>query len=344
MTEHRMAGLAHDARNLLSAVRIYCELLASPGVLTTPFRHYAGDLRRIAETGTRLGERLIEAVAVAARPMPDPQPPAAFGAVFSPLAHPFPGICDLAAEVLQMERLLAGLAGPQVHFEMECLPCAGELGLNSEELLRILFNLVANAVEAFDLDAETQVQDVPGPTRFLRITVQRGGAASFLPRSRNLCHGPRTVVLSVRDSGPGMSADQAKRIFDAGFSTRLEAGDGPDRPRGLGLSIVRELVEQAGGAIRAVSARGFGTRFDIELPILNRRFKAIAPQKTDLTTDSMTDPKTDSPRAGQPSSGTLAWNRNAVSAARRYSRRKTTGPNSFRRGHSQFLKLLNPKK
>jgi signal transduction histidine kinase len=229
------AQLAHDARNLLSALSLYCELLASPGVLTPGFRHYAEDLRVVGETGARLVEAL-------AGPGVGRGPGSRLA-----LRRPFPGIEDLGAEVLALEDTLRALAGPAVRLEIECAPCAGQLALNAEELLRILFNLVANAVEAMGL-----LTAAPRRQAFLRITAQRGGGASFLPDGASEAD---TVMLSVRDNGPGIAARHLERIFDPGFSTRP---GGDDAPHGLGLAIVRELTEGAGVAVRAVSSSGSG--------------------------------------------------------------------------------------
>jgi len=244
------AQLAHDARNLLSALNLYCELLSGPGVLTPGYRHYAEDLRVVGETGARL----VEALALPAASVgPGPRLPLQ--------RRPFPGIEDLAAEVLVLESPLRALAGPGVRLEVEFAPCAGLLALNSEDLLRILFNLVANAVEAMGA-----LTGAPRPNAFLRITAQCGGGASFL--SDRLRAERESVVLSVRDNGPGIAAKDLGRIFDAGFSTR-DSGD--EAPHGMGLAIVRQLVEAAGGEVRAVSSPGVGTRFDIELPLLAQR-------------------------------------------------------------------------
>jgi len=256
--------LAHDARNLFSALHLYCDLLASPGVLAPGFAHYAGDLRALGATGMRL----VEALAAAAGSPQDTTPLIR--------RRPFPGIEDLGAELLTLEAPLRALAGPTVRLEVECVPCAGRLALNSEDLLRILFNLVANSVEAM------RTGRASCPDGLLRITAQRGGAASFLPRSSSGC--AETVVLSVRDNGPGIAAANLERIFDPGFTTRERPAPGEARPprgpecgrdeeselrssRGLGLAIVRQLVEAAGGTVRAVSSPGLGARFDFELPV-----------------------------------------------------------------------------
>ena len=269
--------VAHDARNLISALYLYCELLASPGVLSPGFAHYSDDLNRLAGSGARLIESLAagrtESSSRNLLPNAGIECDAAVANYLRVRRHPFPGIEDLAAELAALEEPLRALAGPEVRLEIECMPCTGRLALNSEDLLRILFNLVANAVEAL---ASTPAELCRRP--FVRITAQRGGAASFLARH----NGPgangldaQTVVFSVRDNGPGIPAKHLTRIFDNGFSTNQATGGGSNHdgeeeaPRGLGLAIVRHLVSAAGGAVRAISPRGLGARFDIELPVLD---------------------------------------------------------------------------
>src|SRR6202000_2534294 len=52
------AGLIHDARNMVTAIELYCDLLEEPGVLADPFRHYAGELRTVSAASRRLLDRL----------------------------------------------------------------------------------------------------------------------------------------------------------------------------------------------------------------------------------------------------------------------------------------------
>jgi signal transduction histidine kinase len=281
--------LAHDARNFLAAVNVYCELLSAPGVLDPRFLHYASDLRQLGRTGAGLLDQLAGRLAprssrraVATVPEAKPDVPPAGNPLppirpFPPI-HPFPMIDDLAGELFALESPLRALAGPDVRLEIECAPCAGQLSLTSEALSRILFNLVANTVEAM------RQQPVSRRRKFIRISAQRGGGASFLDCSdeSSTCQLAPTVLLSIRDNGPGIAPGHLPRIFEPGFSTRhfsIDSGCGADpsndrgpsrndgRPSGRGLAIVRRLVESAGGTVRAVSSHGFGARFDIELPV-----------------------------------------------------------------------------
>jgi signal transduction histidine kinase len=285
------AELAHDARNFIAAVNLCCELLAAPGVLTPRFSHYAADLRQIGRTGARLIEELAAHLSGRCREA-SISPLAASGPCarapeWMPATHPFPPIEDLADELVALESPLQALAGADVRLEIECSPCPGRLGLNSEALLRILFNLVGNAVEAM----RGQAPPAADRRKLIRIAARRGRGDGLI-RSANAGRSPETVVLSIRDNGPGIAPGDLLRVFDRGFSTRAEAEADPKaesgqlarpsaggaRPRGHGLAIVRRLVESAGGAIRVVSSFGFGARFDVELPLA----PVLAPRLEDL--------------------------------------------------------------
>jgi CheY-like chemotaxis protein len=80
----------------------------------------------------------------------------------------------------------------------------------------------------------------------------------------------REAVLSIEDNGVGISAEMLPRIFD--LFTQVDGS--LDRARGglgIGLTVVRGLVELHGGSVHAVSAGlGRGTRFDIRLPLASR--------------------------------------------------------------------------
>jgi hypothetical protein len=54
-----LAEVAHDARNMVTALGLYCDLLEEPGVLTAPFHHYGGELRLVAAASRRLVEKLV---------------------------------------------------------------------------------------------------------------------------------------------------------------------------------------------------------------------------------------------------------------------------------------------
>ncbi len=73
---------------------------------------------------------------------------------------------------------------------------------------------------------------------------------------------PESIVISVKDSGPGMSEEVRKRVFDPFYTTK-SAGKGT----GLGLAITWQIVRQNHGTIEVKSGAGVGTVFEVSLPI-----------------------------------------------------------------------------
>ena len=112
---------------------------------------------------------------------------------------------------------------------------AGEerIAIDQGLMARVFVNLVQNAIEA----ASDSVQ----------------------VRMKSAVVGD-TVIVTVTDDGPGVSAEVRDKLFDPYFTTKSSG-------TGLGLAICRRLVEAHGGAIRLVSTRAGETEFAIELPI-----------------------------------------------------------------------------
>ncbi|MFC9284514.1 ATP-binding protein [Streptomyces collinus] len=73
----------------------------------------------------------------------------------------------------------------------------------------------------------------------------------------------RTVVLRVRDTGPGIPEEQRELVFTEGWSTKKPPAHGK---RGLGLSLVRRLAERQGGGAAVGAAAGGGAEFTVVLP------------------------------------------------------------------------------
>jgi len=112
------------------------------------------------------------------------------------------------------------------------------------ELRQIAANLVANALDAVS----------PGGLIVLRVR-----HATDWPTGR------KGILLTVADSGHGMSTETRQRIYDPFFSTKLDTGTG------LGLWVTSEMVEKREGKIRVRSSEGEtrrGTVFSVFLPEL----------------------------------------------------------------------------
>lgn len=250
--------LAHDARNVLSSLMLYSGLLAVPGVLHEQHSHYAQELEGIARSSAQILEKIVSAIegrgANPRAPEAAPETPALPLATSAPLP-PVP-VTDAAGELRHLQPLLAAIAGPAIKLSVATMPCIGRTTLAVEDLTRILVNLVRNAADAMPSGGH------------LRITAQYGDGFSFLDPGCGAAFGsPHSILLTVSDDGPGIPESLRPHIFDLGFTTRDHKSHWPTpRRRGLGLSIVRNLVIAAGGTVRAVPSQT-GARFEISLPI-----------------------------------------------------------------------------
>jgi two-component system sensor kinase FixL len=106
------------------------------------------------------------------------------------------------------------------------------------QIQQVLINLIMNAFDA--------MRDTPAPMRKVEISTQQSGDG--------------TVRTGVRDYGVGISEETRSRLFEQFFTTK------PDG-LGMGLAIVRSIVEAHGGSIEAENAEGEGARFHFTLPI-----------------------------------------------------------------------------
>ena len=106
------------------------------------------------------------------------------------------------------------------------------------QIQQVLINLVHNAVDA--------MHDTPPNRRVVEVATDYEGDG--------------TISVIVRDYGSGISEATRDRLFEQFFTTKEEG-------LGMGLAIVRSIVEAHGGSIAAENAEGGGARFHFRLPI-----------------------------------------------------------------------------
>jgi signal transduction histidine kinase len=129
-----------------------------------------------------------------------------------------------------------------------------QVAMNAGQFQQVLMNLVVNARSA------------------MLCAGAKCGLKRLTIRGRIIKNG-KIAEITVADTGPGIPREVLPRIFDPFFSTKkceTEAQGADDVPRGgtgLGLTICHELINAAGGTIRAESQAGQGAVFTIELPL-----------------------------------------------------------------------------
>jgi signal transduction histidine kinase len=143
------------------------------------------------------------------------------------------GFDQWLGEVLARQRV----SGP-VKLSTELRAGNAVASFDADRIRRVVTDLVENACQALS----------ELPSYYERRVVVRTGIA------------PGMVVLTVADTGPGIAPENLERIFDPLFSTKSFG-------TGLGLPIVKQIVDQHGGTIRIDSELAHGTRVRISLPL-----------------------------------------------------------------------------
>lgn len=154
-----------------------------------------------------------------------------FGRPSKPTLMPT-GVRDVLADVVLFTRRFAGQSRVQIeeHYP-EGLP---KVMVDADQLKQVFVNLISNAVQAMENSGGTIIVAAEAENGF--------------------------VSVSVTDDGPGIAAEDLSKVFDPFYSTR-------DEGTGLGLTMVRRIMDEHGGHIEVASEPETGTRFTVSLPI-----------------------------------------------------------------------------
>jgi len=207
--------LAHEIKNPLTPIQLSAQRVRKAYVKADPaFEKVLNECTRAIVDEVEALKNLVDEFAQFAR---------------LPAANLLPGSLH---EVIDQALSLYESAG--VAIDRQLAPDLPRLRLDSDQMKRVLINLVDNAIEATDKTGRVLI------------------ATEFDPvqgRAR----------LSVADDGPGVSAEDRDRLFVPHFSTKR-------RGSGLGLAIVNRIVQEHHGVIRVEDNQPRGARFVVELP------------------------------------------------------------------------------
>jgi signal transduction histidine kinase/CheY-like chemotaxis protein len=239
-TVGRLAGgIAHDFNNLLTVINGYSDVLMRRLGEADPSRREIGEIHKAGERAAALTRQLLA----------------------------FSRKQVLEAKTINMNELVSGmcvmvrrLIGDDIELSTAFDRNLRTISADPGQIEQVVLNLAVNARDAMP----------SGGT----ITVSTSNVDLAAPEDRDgyILPAGRYARLRVADTGCGMDEDTKARMFEPFFTTK-ERGKGT----GLGLASVYGIVKQSGGHIRANTAPGRGTSFDVYFPV--REGVADAPEK-----------------------------------------------------------------
>jgi signal transduction histidine kinase/ActR/RegA family two-component response regulator len=218
-------GVAHDFNNLLTVVSGSLALL-EPRISDDKSLR----LLHTAQRGASQGAKLTESLLAFARQQ---------------RLNPIPA--DLNSIIIEMGEMLSRSISPNVEIRQALANELWPVLIDTAQIETALLNIALNARDA-----------MPTGGVMLIETANITGTSTQLPEE---VAGRDCVLVSVRDTGIGMSQEVIARAFDPFFTTK-EVGKGT----GLGLSMVFGVVRQSGGTVRILSRLREGTTVQIYLP------------------------------------------------------------------------------
>lgn len=237
------AGIGHDFNNMLSIIQGYLELTLEDMDYADPHRENLLEIGDALERGGKLTSQLLSF---------------SKAQVMEPIAF------DINQSIKDMSRMIKRVLGEDTKLVLNLGENIPTISAAPNFIEQCLLNLVVNANEAMagfgTLAISTSLTKIDYP---------------YVHTPRLLRPGDY-VLISVSDSGPGMTAEVRERIFEPFFSTR-------EHGTGMGLSAVYGIINQHNGYIWVESEPGQGTTFNIYLPVSKK--PAEQPRQKEVRTE-----------------------------------------------------------
>ncbi|MEW5817515.1 MAG: ATP-binding protein, partial [Spirochaetota bacterium] len=230
-------GVAHDFNNLLTIIKGYSELSMMELKEEDPLKGNIDEIQNAADKAAGLTRQLL---------------------AFSRRQVLEAKVVDLNAVLTDLDKMLRRMIREDVELVTHLTEDLGSVKVDPGQIEQVVMNLAINARDAM----------VSGG----KLTIETANAAldeEYARRHVAVIPG-RYVMLSVSDTGVGMTPEVKERIFEPFFTTK-EKGKGT----GLGLSTVYGIVKQSGGNIWVYSELGRGTTFKIYLPRVDEPVEEI---------------------------------------------------------------------
>jgi len=223
-------GIAHDFNNQLTVIDGYSEFLLEGIEEGDPKRAEVEEIVKATEHASKLTQQLL---------------------AFSRRQVTKPLVFDLNDRVMKLDQMFRRLLSAEI--ELVTLPQADSkmIKVDPGQLEQVLVNLVVNARDA-----------MAGGGKLTLETENVSLGENYVEEHRGVPSGDY-VMLSVKDTGCGMTEEVRSRIFEPFYTTK-ERGKGS----GLGLSTSYGIVKQNGGHIWVYSKPQKGTTFKIYFPVV----------------------------------------------------------------------------
>jgi two-component system, cell cycle sensor histidine kinase and response regulator CckA len=221
-------GVAHDFNNLLTVINGYSAMLLDD---LGPGGRGEDDLQQILKAGASAAELTRQLLAFSRRQILDPK------------------VLNLNESVTRVQSILRRLIGEDIALITDLDPELGAVHADPTQFEQVIMNLAVNARDAMPDGGTVTIKSS-------NVIIAAGEA-----RLSNAVVPGEYVLISVTDTGCGMSEDIKAEIFEPFFTTKAQ-----DKGTGLGLSTVYGIVRQSGGCISVESAPGRGSTFSIYLP------------------------------------------------------------------------------
>lgn len=227
-------GIAHDLNNILTPILAISQLLQ---LKLTDADESTQQFLKIQETNTKRGAALINQILSFAR-----------GSESKRRA------LQVRHVIAEVKQIIDGTFPKSIEISTQLDPDLQLVAADTTQLHQVLMNLCVNARDAMPAGGCLSIS-----AQNLRID------ESYAHMNLDANVGPY-VVISVADTGSGISPEAIDHIFDPFFTTK-EVGQGT----GLGLSTVNSIIRSHGGFINVYSEVGQGTQFKVYLPAIAGR-------------------------------------------------------------------------
>jgi len=221
-------GVAHDFNNILAVIMGYNDLIMSDLGPDSPLRKYTEEIRHASERAAGLARQLL---------------------VFSRKQMGPPVVLDVNDAVKDLDKMLRQLIDDNIELAFVPGKQTGRIKADSGYVGQVLMNLVVNARDAMPDGGK------------LTIATNNVTLDKNYTRSHTGAIPGDYVMLSVSDTGTGMTDEVKTHLFEAFFTTKPKG-----KGTGLGLTTCQTIVQQSGGHIGVYSEIGNGTTFKVYFP------------------------------------------------------------------------------